>query len=131
MIGHAIDLQHFVPVLLNDTCDISIQFFTPFFLDQRLPILNGKNGLDMDLCICIRHKYFLHFVPDGTNKLAFTFLFYPHVVPNGTLLAEGSINHRIAILYSQPIASESFLIKIVPNTRSKNKVPFILLRTIL
>jgi len=57
MVRHAIDLEHFMAVPLENTCDVLMQSFFPFIADQRFPVFYSENKLNMNLGIAIWHTW--------------------------------------------------------------------------
>lgn len=55
VVGHAIYLQHFVFVILEDTPDVFMHSFFPGLMDKRLPVFYGKHKLNVELGVCIWH----------------------------------------------------------------------------
>ncbi len=55
MVGHAVNLEHFVLVFLENTRHILMQSFLPIAANKRRPVFNCENKLDMDLAVTIRH----------------------------------------------------------------------------
>jgi hypothetical protein len=67
MIWHAVYSQHFLSFILNDACDVFVEFFFPVWMNKSLPILNRKDDLNIDLRIRICHFIydFNGFNPEG------------------------------------------------------------------
>ena len=57
MVRYTIYCQKFMIIILNNACDVLIQFGFPWWFDKRNPVLNGKNNLEMDLCVGISHTF--------------------------------------------------------------------------
>jgi len=49
IIGHIPNHQHFMPPGLDNPGCVLIQALFQFRIDKRLPVFNGKNGLDVNL----------------------------------------------------------------------------------
>jgi len=76
MIGHSVYSQHLVLIFLNDAGNVFIQFVLPPMLNNALPVLNGKNYLDVNLCVGVRHGYFV-----ATGRIKFVFICLPAYGP--------------------------------------------------
>lgn len=55
VIGHAIDGDQLVPLLLNDTRHVAVQILFPLGPNETMPVLDRKDGLNIDLGIGIGH----------------------------------------------------------------------------
>ena len=53
MIGHAVNREHFVPLVLHNSRNVFVQPFIPLTEHQWCPVLNGEDHLDIDLCECV------------------------------------------------------------------------------
>src|SRR5258706_7576992 len=66
VVGHAIDSEHLVFMILNDTSDVFVQFIFPFILYLVLSILNRKYRVNVNLGIGVWHAS-LNFNPNLKN----------------------------------------------------------------
>lgn len=76
MVRHSVDLQNFVAVILNQSCDVLIQLVFPVIVDDGYPVLNRKNSLNMNLCVGICHGCEIYYVcvcPVGRYAIKFIF----------------------------------------------------------
>jgi hypothetical protein len=55
MIGHAIDAKEPVSLLFNNSTHVFIEVRFPGFPDQRAPVLNGKNKMNIKLSVSVWH----------------------------------------------------------------------------
>ena len=55
MIRHAVYGQYFMTLALDDAGYVFVQFMLPFPVDQRLSVFHGKNQMEMDFSVRIRH----------------------------------------------------------------------------
>lgn len=55
-------------VILNNACNIFVQFILPLFTNNTITVLHRENRLNMNLGVGICHGY-LYSVPDGTLRL--------------------------------------------------------------
>ncbi len=55
VVRHAMNRQKLLRTLCDDTADLFMKFFFEFRADQVLPSLDGKNNLDINLGVGIRH----------------------------------------------------------------------------
>jgi hypothetical protein len=56
VVFHAVDLKHFVFVVLKNPSDVGMQFIFPFFMDQCLAVLHRKYELNVNLCVSVGHS---------------------------------------------------------------------------
>lgn len=56
MVWHAIDLQHFMTIILHNTIGVFVQFLPPELLNQTLPTLHRKYQLDVQFCVCVCYR---------------------------------------------------------------------------
>ena len=61
VVRHAIHLQHFVPVILNDAGQVFVKFITPGVEDQCGSHFRGENELNGNLKIGIGHYREINF----------------------------------------------------------------------
>jgi hypothetical protein len=59
MIGHCINSNHFMIMILNDAGDVLMQSFFPVFCYQSLSVFYSKNAMDMYLCVGVWHSLFV------------------------------------------------------------------------
>lgn len=90
MVGHAVYLQHFMVVFLENAGNISVKTFFPFIADQCISAFNGEYELNVNLCIGVRHnacnltKKCQSFHPRGVPMEHKNIIsFYPRNVPMG------------------------------------------------
>jgi len=57
MIWHAVYLDHFMIIVLENTCHVLMQSLFPLGLYKRSSVFYSKYKLDMKLCICVGHIY--------------------------------------------------------------------------
>jgi len=57
MILHAVDDDRLLPFILDDSLHVFEDLIPPFFLEEVLASLYGKNDLNIDLGICACHVY--------------------------------------------------------------------------
>ena len=56
MIGHTIDLKHFMPVVLHDASDVGKKIGSPGFFQGSIPVFGCKYVVDVNLGVGVRHK---------------------------------------------------------------------------
>ena len=65
MVTHTADGKHLVAIVLDDGHHVLIQPVLPAFIYQRESVLNGKNRVDVDLCVCVWHCLVFWRIPTG------------------------------------------------------------------
>ena len=55
VVGHTVDGDELVSLVLNDAGHVAIQVVSPGRLDETVPVFNGENGLNIELGIGICH----------------------------------------------------------------------------
>lgn len=84
MVGHSINSNQLMGVVLDYARDVLVQLIFPLICYATLPVLHCKNGVDVQLGVCVSHCY-RYFVPSGTVDFSLL-IFYQYYVPNGTKL---------------------------------------------
>ncbi len=56
MIGHTIDLKHFMAVVLHDASDVGKKIGSPGFVQGSIPVFGCKYVVDVNLGVGVRHK---------------------------------------------------------------------------
>ena len=56
MVGHAVNSNHFMIIVLENACYILVQSFFPFIMNKRRTVFDSKNKLYMQLCISVSHE---------------------------------------------------------------------------
>ena len=56
MISHAIDLKHFMAVVLHDAGDVGKKIGSPGFVQGSIPVFGCKYVVDVNLGVGVRHK---------------------------------------------------------------------------
>ena len=84
MIWHTVYGDQFLPLALNNACNISVYILFMFSFDEAISALNGENYMGIKLCVCICHNYLTcsHVAPDGAWIINMT-LFYKRYAPTG------------------------------------------------
>ncbi len=49
VVGHSIDTEHFVTIILHDAGNVSVELVFPTFVNQALAAFDSKDDLDADL----------------------------------------------------------------------------------
>ncbi len=87
MVTHPANSQNLVFVFADQGYYILIQPALPRFINERNPVLHGKNNVNMYLCKCICHVYIIRFVlvaslwdAEKAGDVAFT---TKRFIPNG------------------------------------------------
>jgi hypothetical protein len=56
MIGHTIDLEHFMSMVLHNTGDVGKKIGSPGLVQGRIPVFGRKYVVDVNLGVGVRHK---------------------------------------------------------------------------
>lgn len=85
MIGHAVYLQHFVFVLLEDAGNVLMQPHFPCAINKGTTVFYGKYKLDMKLGITVSHvgQSYLRTTIRSYGTSQFTYFFYQPGIPMG------------------------------------------------
>ena len=55
MVGHAVDCNKFIALILNDPGRVFVQSFLPRWHDEHITMLDGVNNMNIDLGVCVCH----------------------------------------------------------------------------
>ena len=55
MVGHPAYRQDLMASVLDDSGHVTIEVFSPTFINKGHPVFNSENGLDMDLRVGVWH----------------------------------------------------------------------------
>jgi hypothetical protein len=60
MIGHTVNRDQLLLFVPNHPCDVFAEFLFVFSANQRLSARYGEYDLNLDLCVCVRHRRTSH-----------------------------------------------------------------------
>ena len=55
MVGHSVDSDNLMSVILCDSDDVFVKFVFPVFLDKIVAVLHHEDKLDVNFSVCVWH----------------------------------------------------------------------------